>query len=172
MDHAIIETALGRMGIGWTAAGIARFALPGGNLIDRLSRWGHRAAPPPPVAAVIEQVVAYARGELVEFEGVALDLGAAPDFHRAAYDDIRRLRWGETTTYGAIARRLGDGNLARAVGQAMGANPIPLIVPCHRVLGADGRTGGFSGPGGVASKMQLLALEQAAAPNGQLGFGF
>lgn len=172
MDHAVIESGLGAMGIGWTERGVARLALPGGNLIDRLSRWGYRATPPPAIAAVIELVVRYGDGEAVEFDACVLDLDAVPDFHRAAYEAIRQLRWGQTTTYGAIARRLGDGNLSRAVGQAMGANPIPLIVPCHRVLGADGRTGGFSSPGGVTTKMRMLALEQAASPEGQLAFGF
>jgi len=172
MDHAVVETELGAMGVGWTDRGVARLSLPGGNLLDRLSRWGLRAAPPAGIASVIEMVVRYAQGEPVEFDAVELDFGTAPAFHCAAYDDIRKLRWGQTTTYGAIARRLGDGNLARAVGQAMGANPIPLIVPCHRVLGADGKTGGFSGPGGVGSKMRMLELEQAASPQGQLAFGF
>jgi methylated-DNA-[protein]-cysteine S-methyltransferase len=172
MDHAVIETDIGAMGIGWTGAGVARLSLPGGNLLDRVSRWGIRTAPPPMVAEVVALIVRYARGEPVEFDQVALDFGTAPEFHRTAYDDIRKLKWGQTTTYGAIARRLGDGNLSRAVGQAMGANPIPLIVPCHRVLGADGKTGGFSGPGGVSSKMRMLELEQAASPQGQLAFGF
>ena len=95
-----------------------------------------------------------------------------PEFHRRCYDDIRQVRWGCTTSYGEIARRLGDVQLSRAVGQAMGANPIPLILPCHRVLAAAGRAGGFSAPGGVATKMKMLAMEQAAAPGGQYAFGF
>jgi methylated-DNA-[protein]-cysteine S-methyltransferase len=172
MDHAVIETDLGAMGIGWTERGVARVSLPGGNLADRLSRWGYRETPPPKVAEAVELIIRYASGEPVEFDTIELDFGVVPEFHRAAYNDIRNLKWGQTTTYGAIARRLGDGNLSRAVGQAMGANPMPLIVPCHRVLGADGKTGGFSGPGGVSTKMRMLELEQAAAPGGQLAFGF
>ena len=88
----------------------------------------------------------------MEFDQVPLDLGGVPPFHRAVYADILMLGWGETTTYGDIARRLGDVGLARAVGQALGANPIPLIVPCHRVLASNGKTGGFSAPGGVRPK--------------------
>ena len=82
--------------------------------------------------------------------------------------------YGRTTSYGALARQLGDVTLSRAVGQAMGANPIPLIIPCHRVLASNGRPGGFSAPGGALSKLRMLALEgvSVGAPAGQLGFGF
>jgi methylated-DNA-[protein]-cysteine S-methyltransferase len=172
MYYAAIETELGAMGLGWTEHGLARLALPGGNLADKLSRWGHRGEPPTSLRTLIDAIIRYATGEPVEFDAFELDLGVVPDLHRQAYEDIRKLRWGQTTTYGDIARRLGDLQLSRAVGQAMGANPIPLVIPCHRVLGADGKTGGFSGPGGVSSKMRMLALEQAASPQGQLAFGF
>lgn len=172
MHYAIIETGLGQIGIGWTERGVARLALPSNRLADQLSRWGRRADPPEPILPLVERVTRYGAGDPVDFGGFELDLGSVPDFHRAAYMDIRRLKWGQTTTYGDIARRLGDVQLARAVGQAMGANPIPLIIPCHRVLGADGKTGGFSSPGGVATKMKMLAIEQAATPQGQFSFGF
>lgn len=172
MKYAAIDTELGAMGLGWTERGLARLALPGPRLADVLSRWGHRGEPPAMLDPLIERVRRYAQGEHVEFDDFELDLAVVPEFHRAAYDDIRRLKWGQTTTYGAIARRLGDLSLSRAVGQAMSANPIPLVIPCHRVLAADGRAGGFSAPGGVSFKMQMLALEQAAAPGGQLAFGF
>src|SRR5690606_21734101 len=110
--------------------------------------------------------------ERVDFGAVPLDLAAIPEFNRQAYAELLKVGYGETTTYGAIARTLGDLALARAVGQAMGANPIPLLIPCHRVLGADGRSGGFSSPGGVSAKMRMLALEHAASPTGQYAFGF
>jgi methylated-DNA-[protein]-cysteine S-methyltransferase len=172
MQHAILETALGDMGLGWTERGLARIALPGGNLHSLLSRWGHLREPPPSLYPLIERILGYARGEQVEFDDIELDFGVVPEFHHRCYDDIRALKWGQTTTYGAIAHRLGDRSLSRAVGQAMGANPMPLVVPCHRVLGSDGKAGGFSGPGGVPFKMKMLALEQAASPQGQLAFGF
>lgn len=172
MRHAIIETGLGQLGIGWTDRGLARLALPSSRLGDQLSRWGRRDVPLASIQPIVERLMRYGSGEPVAFDEFELDLSAVPDFHRAVYAEIRRVKWGQTTTYGDVARRLGDVRLARAVGQAMGANPIPLIIPCHRVLGAGGKTGGFSSPGGVATKMKMLAIEQAATPQGQYSFGF
>lgn len=172
MKYALIDTALGTMGLGWTDTGVARFALPGGDvdaMERRLSLNAVRASPDP---LLLERIAAYAGGERIEFDDVPLDLTGQPEFHLTVYADILKLKWGETTTYGAIARRLGDVTLSRAVGQALGRNPIPLIVPCHRVLGADGKSGGFSAPGGAASKMRMLALERAADPRGQYSLGF
>jgi len=97
---------------------------------------------------------------------------SAENFFTDVYEVAKLVPKGRVTTYGAIARALGDVTLARAVGQAMGANPIPLIIPCHRVVGSDGKTGGFSSPGGVTAKMRMLALEHAASPTGQYAFGF
>jgi methylated-DNA-[protein]-cysteine S-methyltransferase len=172
MLYAFVETDLGRMGLGWTERGLARLSLPGGNLVDRVTRWGLEGEPGGAILGVVERVRAYASGIEVSFDEFDLDLSAAPEFHRQAYAHIRRLRWGQTTTYGEVARGLGDSQLSRAVGQAMAANPIPLIVPCHRVLGAGGRSGGFSAPGGVTTKMKMLAMEQASAPGGQYAFAF
>ena len=138
---------------------------------ERLERAGGVESPDgqPEVAA---RIVAYAEGAHDNFADVPLDLAGVPDVNRHIYEHIRELAWGETTSYGAIARWLGDVALSRAVGAAMGANPIPLIVPCHRVLAADGRTGGFSSPNGVRMKMEMLALEKAALPTGQFSVGF
>ncbi len=173
MQYSVIDTAIGAMGLGWTERGVARFALPGADRCSterRMAKGG--AVPGTPDAELVARIIAYAEGERVEFADIPLDLGGVPDFNRLVYDDILKLRWGETTSYGDIARRLGDVNLSRAVGKALGDNPIPLIVPCHRVLGADGKAGGFSAPGGVSSKMRMLALEKAASPSGQFSFGF
>ncbi|MDP1731591.1 MAG: methylated-DNA--[protein]-cysteine S-methyltransferase [Devosia sp.] len=176
MRYCLIDTAIGTMGLGWTGRGVARFALPDRDRAstERLfPRMGALAGTPD--AGLAEAILAYAEGERVEFSDVALDLGGVPDFNRSVYDDILKLKWGETTTYGEIARRLGDVNLARAVGKALGDNPIPLIIPCHRVLAAGGGTGGFSAPGGVSSKLRLLALEGVrAGPSepAQMSFGF
>jgi methylated-DNA-[protein]-cysteine S-methyltransferase len=172
MHHAFVDTDLGSMGIGWTERGLARLSLPGGDLVDRVTRWGRQGEPEAGIRAIMEWIAAYAAGQEVEFAEFELDIAVVPEFHRRVYDDIRQLKWGQTTTYGEIARRLGDVQLSRAVGQAMAANPIPLVVPCHRVLGSGGKSGGFSAPGGVATKMKMLAMEQAAAPGGQYAFGF
>ena len=124
------------------------------------------------LAGLPERIRRYAGGERVDFTDVPLDLGGLPEFNRRAYAELLKVGYGETTTYGAIARTLGDVALARAVGHAMGQNPIPLVIPCHRVLGSDGKPVGFSSPGGVVSKMKMLALEHAASPDGQYAFGF
>jgi len=174
MYYRMLDTALGPMAIGWTDAGISRVLLPGDTPDEmrvRLEKAGavEDAGGQPEVAG---RILAYAEGTNDSFADVALDLSRVPEVNRRIYEHIRGLAWGETTTYGAIARWLGDVALSRAVGAAMGANPIPLIVPCHRVLAADGRTGGFSSPGGVRAKMEMLALEKAASPTGQFSFGF
>lgn len=174
MRYRMLDTALGPMAIGWTDAGISRVLLPGDTpeeMRARLEKAGgvEDAGGQPEVAA---RILAYAEGANDNFADVELDFAGIPAVNRRIYEHIRELAWGETTTYGAIARWLGDVALSRAVGGAMGANPIPLIVPCHRVLAADGRTGGFSSPGGVRAKMEMLALEKAASPTGQFSFGF
>ncbi|SMQ66170.1 methylated-DNA-[protein]-cysteine S-methyltransferase [Devosia lucknowensis] len=178
MQVMTFETALGRFGIGWTDRGLARVLLPGDDeptMLERLLWDGATVGEPDrAIGSLVDRIEDYAEGERVSFDDVALDFGAAPDFHRRAYDLLVKVRWGETLTYGDLARRLGDANLSRAVGRAMGANPIPLVVPCHRVLASNGKPGGFSAPGGAASKVRMLALEGVSigAPVGQLSFGF
>ena len=176
MRYALVDTEVGTFGLAWTEAGVARVALPGRDRA-RTEMWISRdpavpGFPEGPLAELPEMIRRYAKGEHVDFTAVPLDLSGIPDFNRQAYAELLKVGYGETTTYGAIAKTLGDLAMSRAVGQAMGANPIPLIIPCHRVLGADGKSGGFSSPGGVASKMRLLALEHAASPTGQYAFGF
>jgi methylated-DNA-[protein]-cysteine S-methyltransferase len=176
VNYCLIETELGIFGLGWTEKGVARAALPDtrtNSVGQWMARFGTQSTvPDEEIAELVADIQAYARGEQVEFDEIVLDLDGQPEFHRRVYDDILKLGWGETTTYGDIARRLGDVALSRAVGQALGANPIPLIIPCHRVLASNGRAGGFSAPGGVSSKMKMLALERAASPEGQFSFGF
>jgi methylated-DNA-[protein]-cysteine S-methyltransferase len=101
----------------------------------------------------------YAAGKRIDFSMLALDLQGVGDFHRQIYEAARRVGWGETVTYGELARRVGSPGAARAVGQAMGRNPIPLIIPCHRVLASGHKIGGFSAFGGAVTKTRLLALE-------------
>lgn len=178
MEIALFDTALGRFGLGWTEKGLARVLLPGDDdaaMLERLTRaGGTQAEPSRAIAALMDQIEDYAEGKAVVDFSVPLDLSGIPDFHRRAYDLLLEVRWGQTVTYGDLARKLGDVGLSRAVGQAMGANPIPLIIPCHRVLASDGKPGGFSAPGGAATKIRMLALEgvSVGAPAGQMSFGF
>ena len=178
METTIFDTSLGQFGIGWTDRGVARLQLPGlapEALVERLNRGGAGPGEPSlPVEAAINLIEDYADGAPVAFEQVQLDLAGVPTFHGKVYALLRACGWGQTTSYGALARALGDVTLSRAVGQAMGANPIPLIIPCHRVLASTGRPGGFSAPGGTMSKLRMLALEgvSVGAPAGQMAFGF
>jgi methylated-DNA-[protein]-cysteine S-methyltransferase len=112
------------------------------------------------VAAVVAAVKRYFEGEETDFSDVALDLGEEETFFVQIYAAARRVGWGRTTTYGALTKEVGAGReAARDVGQAMAENPVPLIIPCHRVLAAGGRIGGFSAPGGAAAKIRMLELE-------------
>lgn len=174
MRYRIFDTDLGTMAVGWTDTGVSRVLLPGDDVTAMRERLERAEGVEDPIgqAGLVARIVAYSQGARDDFADVALDLATVPETNRRIYEHIRELGWGETTTYGAIARWLGDVALSRAVGAAMGANPIPLIVPCHRVLAADGRTGGFSSPRGVQAKMEMLALEKAASPTGQFSFGF
>lgn len=188
--YDVFETARGFVAIAWSAAGITSLRLPVGSpaaaehallkqaLLKRVAR-AVRATPPAEVAAVIDAAKRYFAGEHVDFSCVAIDLGEQDPFFARVYALIRKLGWGETTTYGAIAKELGAGpEAARDVGKAMAANPVPLIVPCHRVLAAGGKIGGFSAPGGSDTKMRMLELEGAAprivptAVASQAAFGF
>ncbi len=166
IQYRIFDTEGGPCGIAWTAAGVLRFQLPGEDaattrrLLLRHLPDAEAAAPPPAVAETIAAAQRYFAGEQADFSDVPLDLAGQSDFFRAIYDAARRVRWGETTTYGTLARDLGAGpEMAREVGQAMAKNPVALIIPCHRVLAAGGKVGGFSAPGGASSKLRMLALE-------------
>lgn len=123
--------------------------------------------PPLRIQAVIDRARRYFAGERVDFADVPVDLGVQGPFSDRVYAAVRALGWGETATYGAIARMLGVGpEYARDVGQAMAANPVPLIVPCHRVTAANGKIGGFSAPGGSLSKARMLEIEGVAVRDG------
>ncbi len=164
--YLIFETAGGVCGIAWNSAGITRFQLPARdtlaterNLLRRLSG-AVPGTPPPLVQEVVAAVERYFRGEKIDFSGVQLDLGEQQEFFKQIYAAARRIAWGQTTTYGALAKELGAGpEAARDVGQAMARNPVPLIIPCHRVLAAGGKVGGFSAPGGSAAKLRMLHIE-------------
>ncbi|WP_447751298.1 methylated-DNA--[protein]-cysteine S-methyltransferase [Sphingopyxis fribergensis] len=182
--YQLFETTAGVAAIGWNDTGITGLRLPAPSAheaeraILRRLPGAVRTEPPTDVCAVIDAAMRYFAGERVDFSDVPIDMGEQDPFFARVYDRVRNLGWGETTTYGAIAQMLGAGpEYARDVGQAMAKNPIPLIVPCHRVTAAGGKIGGFSAPGGSVSKARMLELEGVATgtvepPPAQQGFDF
>lgn len=177
LAHTLVDTALGPIGIAWNdgdlAAPLVRLQLPAGDAgateAALTARLGSTKAEnlPPAIARLAEMVRAYASGEPVDFSAVPVDFGPVEPLRRAIYAALRTLRHGQTVTYGELAERAGFPGLAQAVGQAMGRNPVPLVVPCHRVVAAGGRLGGFTAPGGAATKEKMLLLEGAIAAPAQ-----
>lgn len=164
--YFIFETVGGYCGIAWNEVGITRFQLPtrSAEATERLLRRRVPGAAPgeptPEVAETVAAVKRYFAGEETDFSAVKLDLGEQDAFLAQIYAAVRRVGWGRTTTYGTLAKELGAGpEAARDVGEAMAKNPVALIIPCHRVLAAGGRIGGFSAPGGSAAKIRMLELE-------------
>ena len=185
IGHAVFETALGFVGIAWSRIGLTRLCLfqrDRAAVERRLERHPpviaggpYESEQPGWVAGLIRDVKAYAEGEEIDFSAVPVDLSGIDDFNLAIYDAARKLRFGETTTYGELAKRAGRPGLPRETGQALGANPVPLVIPCHRILAAGGKIGGFSAPGGSTTKEKMLALEGVRvgpAPAPQQSFGF
>jgi methylated-DNA-[protein]-cysteine S-methyltransferase len=166
---ALFDTAVGRCGIAWTEHGVAGVQLPETNELTarawvlRTCPGAHEATPPPDVARALDDITRLLGGEARDLTGVALDMQRVPAFNRRVYEVARTISPGTTLSYGEVAARLGDPGLARAVGKALAQNPFPIVVPCHRVVAADGRMGGFSAPGGTATKRRLLAIEGAPA---------
>lgn len=161
---ALFETPLGVSGIAWSDAGICRFQLPESSAEATRARMVRRTGvvesePPPSVQAIIERVRAAMSGIRTDLSDTAVDLEGVGPFNLKIYELLRQVGWGETVTYGELAARAGDKQAAQAVGQAMGSNPVPVIIPCHRVLAANAKPGGFSAPGGINTKQRLLELE-------------
>ena len=163
--HSLFETAIGTCGVAWSTRGIVGLQLPESNdaaTEKRLSAKAQGSVPgvlPEAVEKAIADVRHYLAGNQVDFAPLTLDLDGIETFNRMIYGLLRAIGWGRTTTYGELARRAGSPEAARAVGQAMGSNPIPIIIPCHRVLAKGHRIGGFSAYGGTMTKERLLALE-------------
>jgi methylated-DNA-[protein]-cysteine S-methyltransferase len=157
---AIFETALGRCAVRWTAAGITGVVLP-----SRPRRAGPAVEDefemPPFVRAAIEGMVALMAGHARDLAAVPLDQRGVDDFRRAVYAATRRIPPGRTDSYGGIARAIGRPDAARDVGAALAQNPTPIIVPCHRVVAANGALTGFSAPGGLDTKRRMLQIEGA-----------
>jgi methylated-DNA-[protein]-cysteine S-methyltransferase len=161
--YALFDTALGRCAIAWRGGLVVRAALPGADIEHRFEGF-EESEPPPAVATVIDRVVRLLRGEAEDLSDVPVDWGGAPEFDRGVWEATRRIPPGETRTYGELASEVGAPSAAQAVGVALGRNPVPIIIPCHRVLASGGRSGGFSAPGGVETKFRLLAIERARRP--------
>jgi methylated-DNA-[protein]-cysteine S-methyltransferase len=180
--YTLFRTAVGTCGIAWGDSGIVAVQLPESSesaTVARLLR-AHRAAgrrhPGPGQQRSIDDIVALLAGEPRDLRHIRLDLTRVAPFHQRVFEVVRNIAPGQTRCYGEVAALCGQPHAARAVGQAMARNPFPLIVPCHRVLAAGGRSGGFSARGGVSTKLRLLAIEGAlcrpAASNGNLSLAF
>jgi methylated-DNA-[protein]-cysteine S-methyltransferase len=166
-SFTLFETPIGPCGIAWGKHGIIGVQLPETRESATRARLLRRfpdadeAAPPPPIRQAIERIVALLRGEAVDLSSLPLDMTGVPELHRQVYEIARTIPPGATLSYGEIAARLDNRNLAREVGQALGQNPFAIVVPCHRVVTSDGRLGGFSASGGVQTKLRMLAIEGA-----------
>jgi methylated-DNA-[protein]-cysteine S-methyltransferase len=164
---ALFDTALGRCGIAWSGVVVAGVQLPerhhNATRAHLLRRYpdAREASPPTDIRHVIDGIAGLLRGEIRDLSVVALDMTGVPQFDRRVYAIARTIPVGATLTYGDIAARLGDSSVAREVGQSLGQNPFPVIVPCHRVLAAGGKVGGFSAAGGVTTKLRMLDIEGA-----------
>lgn len=165
---SIFETAIGPCGIVWNDYGIIGVQLPEATLgrtrsrLQKRFREAREAEPSPEISAVIEKIVALLRGDKPDFSGAKLDIKTLPEFNHRVYKIASAIPHGAIMTYGEIAAKLGEEpQVARDVGKALGENPIPLIIPCHRVLAANGKPGGYSGSGGVKTKLKLLTIEGA-----------
>jgi methylated-DNA-[protein]-cysteine S-methyltransferase len=165
--YCLFETALGPGAVAWGDRGIVGIQLPESDEQHLRARIRRRfadaseAEPPLEVATAIGRMRELLDGQPTDLSEVSLDMSRVPELAQRVYAVARTIRPGETLTYGQIANKLGDPLLAREVGQALARNPFPIVVPCHRVLAAGGKLGGFSAPGGVATKQKLLALERA-----------
>lgn len=179
--YCLIDTAFGPVGLAWSERGLLRLQLPDvdeARTLQRLTRHldGIKADPPDWLKPTMARLQQYFAGEKVDLSDVPLDLDGTPEFMQRLYREMLKLGWGETVTYGGLAERVGMPlGAAQSVGQAMGKNPIPIIIPCHRVLASGNTMGGFSAPGGTRTKLKLLEIEGirlGLRDPAQMGFGF
>ena len=163
--HHLFDTAIGPCGIAWSENAVTRLQLPEADprateqRLRATRAHGSPGVPPPGIERIIASVQSYLSGQKIDFSSVALDLTGISPFHRAIYDAARAIPWGHTATYGDLAHQIGAPDAARAVGQALGRNPIPIIIPCHRILAKGDKLRGFSAYGGIVTKERLLVLE-------------
>lgn len=171
VGFAMFDTAIGRCAIAWCGDRVVGTQLPETSSAKTRQRMQTRfprtreAIPPADIARVVNDLVALLSGQPSDLGAVSLDLDGLPPFRRRVYEAARRIPAGDTVTYGALARTIGAPGSARSVGNALGRNPFPIIVPCHRVVAANGRPGGFTAAGGVGIKLRILDIENAASTN-------
>ncbi len=176
LGFTLFDTAIGRCGMVWSERGVVAVRFPERSddaTRDRIRRRfadAREATPSVEAQRAIAGIVALLNGEPRDLRDVTVDMQDVPDFNRQVYDVARSIGPGATLTYGEVAERLGDRNLARDVAQALSQNQTPIVVPCHRVLAAGGKTGGFSAPGGVKTKLRLLSIEGAQPEAGPMLF--
>jgi methylated-DNA-[protein]-cysteine S-methyltransferase len=182
--YTLFDTAIGRCAIAWSERGVASVQLPEARdaatraRIEKRFPDAREMAPPAEVQRALDLITVLLRGENSALDEIALDWSEVPPFHRRVYEAARAIPPGQTVSYGEVAARIGEPGKARAVGQALGRNPFAVVVPCHRVLAANGKLGGFSANGGVTAKLRLLNIEGALADerprlfegDGSLGF--
>jgi methylated-DNA-[protein]-cysteine S-methyltransferase len=163
--YALFDTDIGRCGIAWGERGVVGVQLPEASenaTRTRLLRHCPHAdetEPPKQIARAIEEIAALMAGEKKSLRAIGLDMARVAPFNARVYETTRAIPPGETRTYGDIARAIGDRDAARAVGQALGRNPFAIVVPCHRVVGANAKLVGFSANGGIATKLRMLQIE-------------
>lgn len=167
MTHvALFPTSLGDCRIAWRGDKVVATRLPDASSAETSRRLvaqtgGDVGDPPAAILDAIDLITALLEGERVDLTAIQCDLDGVDPFAAQVYAATRQIPAGETSTYGAIASQLGDMTLARGVGQALGRNPVPIIVPCHRIIGTDGKLVGFSASGGVQLKLKMLEIERA-----------
>ncbi len=170
-SYTLFDTALGRCGIAWGPNGVRSVSFAETRdeaTVKHLRRRAPdalEAAPPESIAAVISDIKALFEGEARDLSYASLDMEGIGDFERQVYELALKIMPGEVKTYGDLAKALGDVAQSRRVGQALGRNPFPIIVPCHRIVGASGAMTGFSAPGGAELKRKLLKIEGALGPD-------
>ena len=166
LQYVLFDSAIGVCGLAWSDVGVARFQLPEATPAATQARVARAAVACDQVSGDVQRVVDGVRrhlaGELDDLRWIAVDTRRMTAWDRAVYDATRQIDPGDTLTYGELAERVGSPGSAQAVGQAMGRNPVPVIIPCHRVLAAGAKLHGFSAHGGVFTKRRLLTIEHAS----------
>jgi methylated-DNA-[protein]-cysteine S-methyltransferase len=167
---ALFPTAIGACAIVWRGDRVIGAALPEASeaairaSLRRRFPDAEETAPPPAILEAIDRVERLLAGEPVDLAAIPVDLSACDEFEQRVYAAASAIPRGEVRTYGELAAAIGAPGAARAVGTALGRNPIPIVIPCHRILASGGKSGGFSAPGGTATKFRMLAIEGAKRP--------